>query len=314
MKNWIRIFFFFFTLIGGTAFFVYQVLNQFNNALNNLSASSFAIAKMPPTLFSDKTNKEQIPTSTPETIPISATSTDLKLSFIFPKKAMKVYIGCTYQLSFQSSSTIRLLETVLIDLGGGEITDGLSETCRKNLGVARKKGVQVDSYAASEMPRFVRLYRATMTRRTAVGYYDFEDRYFEDLARGLGEDIWVVIATNDGNDVAGALVLRHGPYLSYHLGGSDYALRSLCATNMLLVHIAERGRSMGLRAFHLGGGMKAGDSLFHFKAGFSSLRGHFHVGRKIYAQKEYRELTAARKTIGKLDENYFPAYRAPDRV
>jgi lipid II:glycine glycyltransferase (peptidoglycan interpeptide bridge formation enzyme) len=218
----------------------------------------------------------------------------------------------TYEPFISSMDASKISETVVIDLASGEIRDGLSGTCRKNLKVARRKGVQVNINNAGELPRFVRLYRTTMTRRTSVGYYDFEDRYFEDLARGLGDDMWVAMATHEGTDVAGALVLRHGPYLSYHLGGSDYAQRSLCATNLLLVHIAEHGRKMGLRTFHLGGGMKAGDSLFHFKAGFSVLRGHFHVGRKIYAQKEYDELTAARKAIGRLDGSYFPAYRAPD--
>ena len=62
---------------------------------------------------------------------LTATSTDLKLSFIFPKKNNKVYIGCTYQLSFQSSTTIRLVETTLIDAGAIEtiepIVSGLAE-------------------------------------------------------------------------------------------------------------------------------------------------------------------------------------------
>src|SRR3990167_1447252 len=80
MKNWIRIFLVCFVLVGGTAFFVYQSLNQFNNTLDNLSASSFAIANIPPILFSDKTNKEQIPTSTPEIISTTATSTDISTS------------------------------------------------------------------------------------------------------------------------------------------------------------------------------------------------------------------------------------------
>ena len=121
MKNWIRIFLVCFVLIGGTAFFVFRSLNQFNNALDNLSAlsaSNFATAKIPPIPFSDKTNKAkaQIPTSapetilfsatstTPETIPVSTTSTestDLKMPSIFPTKDSEVYIGCTYQTSFQ---------------------------------------------------------------------------------------------------------------------------------------------------------------------------------------------------------------------
>lgn len=143
MRNWIRIFLVCFVLIGGTAFFVYQYLNQFNSTLDAISASSFATAKDTPVLLSDKTNKEQIPTSTTETISTStttsstssfssssttpitlATSTDLNLSFIFPKKNNKVYIGCTYQLfSFQSSTAVRLLETTLIDAGNDKTVE-----------------------------------------------------------------------------------------------------------------------------------------------------------------------------------------------
>lgn len=156
MKNWIRTILVCFVLVGGTAFFAYQYLNQFNNALDNLSASSFAIANIPPVLFSDKTNnKEQIPTSTPEiiststleTVPTSTqeiistspTSTDLKPSFIFSKKDNKVYIGCAYQLfSFQSSTTqasttIRSLETALFDAGNNKtIEPTVSGLAREN--------------------------------------------------------------------------------------------------------------------------------------------------------------------------------------
>ena len=147
MKNWIRIFLVCFALVGGTAFFVYQSLNLFDDALDDLSASSFVIAKMPPILFSDETNKEQIPTSTPETISTStpetistsATSTDLKLSFIFPKKNNKVYIGCTYQLSFQSSTTIHLLETALIDAGTTETVEPSAS------GLARENKIEPNS-------------------------------------------------------------------------------------------------------------------------------------------------------------------------
>ena len=157
MKNWIRIFLVCFVLIGGTAFFVYQLSNQFNNALDNLSASSFAIAKIPPIHFFDKTNKEQIPTSTPETISIpavstdpiststpetistSTTPTDLKLSFIFPKKNNEVYIGCVYQLFFQSSTAVYPLETVLLDAGTREAVEPIAS------GLARENKIEPNS-------------------------------------------------------------------------------------------------------------------------------------------------------------------------
>lgn len=126
MKNWMRIFLVCFVLVGSTAFFVYRSLNQFNRALDSISASSFATAKIPPILFSDKTNKdkEQIPTSTQEIVSTStlAASTDFKPSFIFPKIS-DVYIGCAYQISFQSSKTIRSLETVLVDAGSRDTVE-----------------------------------------------------------------------------------------------------------------------------------------------------------------------------------------------
>lgn len=149
-----RIFLVCFVLIGGTAFFVYQSLNQFNDALDNLSASSLAISKISSVSFSDKKNNEQIPTSTPENISTSTstleyiststpgiiststiststpetistpmTSADLKLSFIFPKKNNGIYAGCTYQLSFYSSTTIHSLEAALIDAGATKTID-----------------------------------------------------------------------------------------------------------------------------------------------------------------------------------------------
>ena len=117
MNNRIRIFLVCFALIGGTALFVFISLNQINKALDNLSASSFAIANTPPILFSDKTNKEQIQTPALEIISTPATSTDLKPSFIFPNINKDVYIGCTYQLSFQSETTMISLETILVDAG-----------------------------------------------------------------------------------------------------------------------------------------------------------------------------------------------------
>ncbi len=68
MKNWRRVILVCFVLVGGTAFFVYYFLNQFNTALDDLSTSSLIIVD---TALSDKTNKEQVSTSTPETVSTS---------------------------------------------------------------------------------------------------------------------------------------------------------------------------------------------------------------------------------------------------
>ena len=150
MKNWIRIFLVCFVLIGGTAFFVYYSLNQFNKAIDNLSASIFA--NTPSVYPSFKQNTGSASTSreisgeltmststgselasiSRETSVTLATSTDPKLlSFTFPQKDTKVYVGCTYQISWQPSTMISSLEAALIDAGVREAippkTSGLAK-------------------------------------------------------------------------------------------------------------------------------------------------------------------------------------------
>lgn len=147
MKNWIRTILTCFVLVGGTAFFAYYTLSQFNKALDDTSASFFSIAKLSPIPVSAKTNKEQIPTTAPEIIPppaaaptttTAAAPTDLKLAFIFPKIS-NVYIGCAYQLSFQLSTTIRSLETVLVDAGSRDTVEPVVS------GLAKEYKIEPDS-------------------------------------------------------------------------------------------------------------------------------------------------------------------------
>lgn len=142
MKNWKRITLVIFVLIGGTASFAYWSLNQFNNMLDSLSAVYLASTLTAyPSFKRDAdlatTSLEisgELATSTDSTSPPrassgQATSTDPELSFTFPQKGAKVYIGCTYPISWQSSTVINSLVTTLVDAGTretmGPIASGL---------------------------------------------------------------------------------------------------------------------------------------------------------------------------------------------
>ncbi len=129
MKSWMRITSVVLLLVGGTAFFGYHSLSQFNDALDNVAASYIAIANTP-SIHVDKTHGEDGATTTPESI-AAATSTDLRVMFAYPKKNDDLYGGCTYQISLQSSSTIQSLESVLVDAGTreavGPIASGLAK-------------------------------------------------------------------------------------------------------------------------------------------------------------------------------------------
>ena len=141
---WKRITLIMFVLIGSATFFSYWSINQFNHALNDLSDSSLASTGSVYLLYKQKvglasTSPEisgELATSTESTDPeiattTLATSTDPELSFTFPQKNDEVFIGCTYQLSWQSSTTISSLKTALVDAGTGEfmgpITSGLAK-------------------------------------------------------------------------------------------------------------------------------------------------------------------------------------------
>ena len=161
MKNWIRIFFVFFFFILNTAFFSYWIFNQFNNALDNLSAPTFANTHSVYPSFKQNTGStstssisseisgeltmststdSELASISPEisvTLATStssgqATSTDPKLlSFTSSQKDTKVYVGCTYTISWQPSTMISSLEAALIDAGAREAvpskTSGLAK-------------------------------------------------------------------------------------------------------------------------------------------------------------------------------------------
>ncbi len=146
MMTWKRIILVIFVLIGSATFFSYWSINQFNQTLDDLSAS---LASINSVYLSSKQKVElastspkisgEFATSTPLETAFLTGSTDLKLSFIFPKKNNEVYIGCTYQLSFQSSTTIRSLETALIDAGTTETVGPIAS------GLARENKIEPNS-------------------------------------------------------------------------------------------------------------------------------------------------------------------------
>ncbi|MEX2013879.1 MAG: hypothetical protein WD896_00810 [Parcubacteria group bacterium] len=155
MKSWIRIILVVFVLIGGTISFGYWSTNQLNQAFDNLSAAYLASTySVYPSLKQDvglaSTSPEisgEIATSTdlglastsPEISGTVATTTPPEFSFTFPQNNTQVYIGCTYPISWESSTTINSLETALIDSGTRETMGPITS------GLPREKVIETDS-------------------------------------------------------------------------------------------------------------------------------------------------------------------------
>src|SRR3989338_2510291 len=137
MRNWKRITLVIFVLVGGTTFFGYWSIKQFNNVFDDLSASLASTYSSYPSFFKQRAELASTFTeiygglATSTNSELTSTSTVPELSFIFPQNNTRVYIGCTYQISWQSSTTINSLQTALVDAGTmesvGPIASGLAK-------------------------------------------------------------------------------------------------------------------------------------------------------------------------------------------
>ena len=97
--------------------FGYWSMGQFNQAFYNLIISYLANSHSVYPVFKQNTG---LVSASPEISGEFTTSTDPELFFTFPQNNTRVYVGCTYQISWQSSTTIHSLESVLVDAGAGE--------------------------------------------------------------------------------------------------------------------------------------------------------------------------------------------------
>ena len=136
--------------------------------------------------------------------------------------------------------------------------------------------------------------------------YLYPSEYFERL---FGSDrSWLVLATRDGDRLAGAIAVACDGYLHYYLGGTaDEALADSPMKNLFAAMIS-LGAELGLPV-NLGGGLASGDSLDDFKRGFANGEAPFRTHELICDPAAYERLAAQ---AGPAPEGFFPAY-APSR-
>ena len=159
--------------------------------------------------------------------------------------------------------------------------------------------------------KFREIYNGTMDKDNADSYYYFGKEFYDSVLNDLPENAQVFYAQlPDGTVIAASIMLAANGRMNYHLSGSLREYSSLAATNLLLYKAALWGSANGYETLYLGGGVGSGeDSLFKFKRAFykGDLK-RFHIGKKIFNQEKYDELTAMRKFSE--ESGFFPKYRA----
>jgi hypothetical protein len=184
-------------------------------------------------------------------------------------------------------------QTVWIDLTLPDLLASYQVRARTAVRKAIKSGLEVEWLAGTEfMVVFPTLYRGAMRAVGATDFYYFSDDYFA-AAASLKTGHFALCRLQN-RVVSGAIFLVSGDIMEYHLSASDEAGKRLGATNLLLHDAALRGGGMGCTRLHLGGGTDASpdNPLFFFKAGFSSRRASFKIGKRVYLPQAYARLKA----------------------
>jgi len=207
-------------------------------------------------------------------------------------------------------------KTTAVDLTSSleEIRKNYSSNNKRNIKRAKKEGVSVFvSSSNRDIETFIDLYMETMTRNKASSFYYFNPSYFyRQMEETELSKSYLLLAQYNGEIIGGVLIIIGKEYAHYHLGASKTEFLSLRPNNLLFDIMIEFCKSFGLEALHLGGGYVDNDSLFKFKSSFTNnLTFHYFLGKNIFDEKRYIELTLKVKNDNQFDNNrdFFPIYR-----
>lgn len=204
-------------------------------------------------------------------------------------------------------------QTIYIDLtrSDAQIWSDTASGHRNEINRAGRRGYSVVlDREAAYLYDFARLYRANMARLGANLYYHFDDKYFHDIRKALGTSFDLVAVLYENSFVGGAVFTSCGAWLQYHLSAADPAHRAASPAKLVIDARRRWGQEQGYRWLHLGGGRGgAADSLFRFKAGFSSSHLTYRTAGIVLKPYDYADLVRIHKQDDGIQGDRFPAYR-----
>lgn len=147
----------------------------------------------------------------------------------------------------------------------------------------------VDTY----FDEFIEFYIDGMKNMGADAFYFFNEAYFTKLKKLVIDNGWLMVARLDQDWLAASLFIYGKQYLHYHLSVNNTEIKAPGATNLILDVAAKKGRDMGLRSMHLGGGrsVSPSDTLLKFKKSMASTEHQFRIGKSIHDTELYQSLS-----------------------
>jgi lipid II:glycine glycyltransferase (peptidoglycan interpeptide bridge formation enzyme) len=156
-----------------------------------------------------------------------------------------------------------------------------------------------------------------MERVNADDYYFFNDAYFREIlsCKDFDADLKLCIHNKTQRIIGGAIFIKKGTIVQYHLSGRSHECYDVDPTKLLIDTMRIEATEQGFKYFNLGGGRGSSeDSLFRFKSGFSKNVKEFKIWKYIVDQNVYDELVKnhleKNSNLNLKNISFFPAYRA----
>ncbi|NQX37808.1 GNAT family N-acetyltransferase [Pedobacter steynii] len=176
----------------------------------------------------------------------------------------------------------------------------------------REKGYYVkEANTDEDIRNFVSIYTLNMLRVDASETYYFDEAYFKALLHTDEFDARLMfVYDKDDYPVCGAVIVLTNGIMQAHLLGTRAAWLADSPAKLLTEEITVLGRKLGAKYYNLGGGLGfKEDSLFLWKANFSSLTFNYQTWRFVADQEAYNALILRQEIEPQTEVDFFPLYR-----
>ena len=144
---------------------------------------------------------------------------------------------------------------------------------RRRIKQLRRKDYRIiEATNSEEVQLFIQLYYENMDRVNASEHYYFDKEYFLNLLDKEKFLSRLLLIFEEEILICGAVVINSDSIIRNHLSATNVDYLKESPSKLLTDEISLIGRELGLKYFHLGGGVGGKeDSLFYYKSSFSNL-------------------------------------------
>lgn len=223
--------------------------------------------------------------------------------FINQELLMKKFGGI-----YQNGKTVAIDLTISLEAQRAKYR----ETVAASIKQSRKKGYYVkETNSTDDIRVFIDIYTENMKRIGATDYYLFNEQYFTNLLRSDEFNSKLLLVYAGDKAICGTIITCTNFIVEGHLIGTRTEFLRESPTKLLVDEISIIGRKLGMKYYHLGGGLGfREDSLFKWKAGFSDLFLNYTSWRYVADEPAYNSLVDGLGISHSSNVDFFPLYRS----